>query len=305
MLAVSANGNKTGSGVVWAVVPLDGDANRQRGVKGIMIAADAQDITRTLWTSEQFAERDRLGLFAKFSTPMVANGKVFVATYGDDEPRRTYPPNSSPDAFPKNYNVAVYGLIPQPPMTHRVVDQDKADITVVRASTGPLTLDTTTCKPINGALDCTEALAASANAPSFHKFLLPANGNTQGCVLVRVTTASKTAAITNTDGVGFWSSQRTGGDLAAGDSGRFVPKAQMKQVGTATLLNGGAATLHEFVGVSNCGGGADAPSRVFKPYMQFEGAQDGTIFRNWDLAANYRIGPDVPQFDRSNDVLNH
>jgi hypothetical protein len=30
---------------------------------------------------------DRLGLFAKFTPPMVAGGKVFVATYGDDEPR--------------------------------------------------------------------------------------------------------------------------------------------------------------------------------------------------------------------------
>jgi len=305
MLALSANGNKAGSGIVWAVVPLDGDANRQRGVKGIVIAADAQDITRTLWTSEQFADRDRLGLFAKFSTPLVANGKVFVATYGDDEPRKTYPPNSHPNAFPKNYSVAVYGLLPEPPVTPHFVDQDRADITVVRASTGPLTIDTTKCTPMNGAMDCTEALAESANAPSFHKFVLPANGDTQGCVLVRVTTASKTAAIANARGVGFWSSQRTGGNLAAEDSGRFVPKAQLKAVGTATLLNGSAATLHEFAGVSNCGGGEDAPSRVFKPYMQFEGTQDGTIFRNWDLASNYRLGPDVPQFDRSNDVLQH
>jgi hypothetical protein len=60
-----------------------------------VLALDAQDVTRTLWTSEQFAQRDRLGLFAKFNPPVVANGKVFVATYGDDEPRRTYPPTRS------------------------------------------------------------------------------------------------------------------------------------------------------------------------------------------------------------------
>jgi outer membrane protein assembly factor BamB len=305
MLALSANGNKTGSGIIWAVVPLDGDANRQRGVKGVVIAADAQDITRTLWTSEQFAERDRLGLFAKFSTPLVTNGKVFIATYGNDEPLRTFPPNSRPDAFPKNYSVAVYGLLPPQQMTHHVVDQDNGDITVVRATTGPLTLDTTKCKPSNGAMDCTDTLAESANAPSFHKFLLPADGNTQGCLLVRVTTASKTAAIANANGVGFWSSLRMGGDLAAGDSGRFVPKSQLKSSGTAMLLNGETATLHEFVGVSSCGGGAEAPSRIFKLYMQFEGAPDGTIFHNWDLAPNYRIGPDVSQFDRSNNVLSH
>ena len=79
MLAVSANGATAGSGIVWAVVPLDGDANQQRGVKGIVLALDAQDVTRTLWTSEQFAQRDRLGLFAKFTPPMVAGGKLFVA----------------------------------------------------------------------------------------------------------------------------------------------------------------------------------------------------------------------------------
>ena len=59
MLTLSANGSKAGTGIVWAVVPLDGDANQQRGVKGIVLALDAQDVTRTLWTSEQFAQRDR------------------------------------------------------------------------------------------------------------------------------------------------------------------------------------------------------------------------------------------------------
>ena len=33
-----------GTGIVWAVVPLDGDANQQRGVKGIVLALDAQDV---------------------------------------------------------------------------------------------------------------------------------------------------------------------------------------------------------------------------------------------------------------------
>ena len=113
MLAVSANGNKAGTGIVWAVVPLDGDANQQRGVKGIVLALDAQDVIRTLWTSEQFVERDRLGLFAKFMPPTVADGKVFVATYGDDEPRRDLrrPDAPRPAQFPPHYYVAVYGLL--------------------------------------------------------------------------------------------------------------------------------------------------------------------------------------------------
>jgi len=124
MLIVSANGNTIGSGIVWAVVPLDGDANQQRGVHGIVLALDASDVTRTLWTSEQVSQRDRLGLFAKFNPPVVANGKVFVATYGDDEPLQRSAENSRPTQFPKNYYVAVYGLQPSSPPTQRVVDPD-------------------------------------------------------------------------------------------------------------------------------------------------------------------------------------
>ena len=47
MLALSANGKKAGTGILWAVVPLDGDANQQRGVKGIVLALDAQDVNGT------------------------------------------------------------------------------------------------------------------------------------------------------------------------------------------------------------------------------------------------------------------
>jgi hypothetical protein len=37
--------------------------------------------------------------------------------------------------------------------------------------------------------------------------------------------------------------------------------------------------------------------------LQFEGAADGRIFRNWDLASNYRINRTITEFDRSGDVL--
>jgi hypothetical protein len=306
MLVVSANGSKAGTGILWAVVPLDGDANQQRGVKGIVLALDAQDVTRTLWTSEQFAQRDRLGLFAKFNPPVATAGKLFVATYGNDEPRRIYPQNGGhPTGFPKNYYVAVYGLLDGTGPRPVVVNQDRDDVTVVRAATTPLTLDTSRCTPIDaGALDCTAALAETSGAPSFHRVVFAANQNVSGCALLRVTTASKDTGLANSSGIGFWSAQAAGGNQAAEDSGRFIPKGQLKAVGTATLLNGAPATLHEFVGVANCpAGGSDSLSRLFKPYMQFEGAADGKTYRNWDLATNYQIGRDVTQFDRSADVL--
>lgn len=304
MLTVSANGSAAGSGIVWAVVPLDGDANQQRGVHGIVLALDASDVTRTLWTSEQVSQRDRLGLFAKFNPPVVANGKVFVATYGDDEPRQTYAGNSHPNQFPKNYYVAVYGSQPTPPPPQRMVDQDRDDVTVVRAATEPLTLDTRQCTPIDAAsIDCTNAVAQANSTPAFHRVVFGANPNMAGCSLLRVTTAALNTGLQNSVGIGFWSSQALAGNQAAEDSGRLIPKAQLKVVGDAVLKNGAPATLHEFVGVANCsGGGPQEVDRLFKPYMQFEGA-DQTIFRNWDLASNYLISRAVPQFDRSSDVL--
>jgi len=304
MLIVSANGNARDSGIVWAVVPLDGDANQQRGVHGIVLALDASDVTRTLWTSEQATQRDRLGLFAKFNPPVVANGKVFVATYGDNEPLQTYAGNSHPTQFPKNYYVAVYGSQPAVPPAQRVVDQDRNDVTVVRAATEPLTLDTRQCTPIDAAsIDCTNAVAQTFAAPSFHRVVFGANPSFSGCSLLRVTTAALNTGLQNSVGIGFWSTQVLAGNQAAEDSGRLIPKTQLKAVGNAALKNGAPATLHEFVGVANClAGDSQEVDRLFKPYMQFEGA-DQTIFRNWDQASNYLISPAVSQFDRSADVL--
>jgi hypothetical protein len=241
MISLSARGSDPGSGVVWAAVPLDGDANKQRGVTGIVLALDARDVSRTLWTSEQNPGGDRLGLFAKFVPPTVAGGKVFVATYGDREPLRHYPnwpgnPAAYPAEFPRSYYVAVYGLGDAPGPTRSVVNQDSDDVAVVRAETSPLALDRSQCMPMNGtALDCTHALAATANAPSLHQVIMPAGQDAPGCALLRVTVASKDTGLANATGIGFWSSQENSGILVPDDSGRFIPKAQLKTVGTATL----------------------------------------------------------------------
>jgi hypothetical protein len=153
-------------------------------------------------------------------------------------------------------------------------------------------------------VDCTEALSQTAGAPSLHRAVFGATQSFAGCQLLRVTVASKDTGLANSTGIGFWSAQATDGNQAAENSGRFVPKARFKALGAATLKNGAPATLHEFVGVANCPAGEGvALSRLFKPYMQFEGAADGRLFRNWDIAENYRISPTITSFDRSADVL--
>ena len=79
-LAISADGDKAGSGVLWAVHQLIGDANHTVQ-PGFFHAYDAQNISHELWNSEQIPSRDHVVSFAKFVPPTVANGKVYLATF--------------------------------------------------------------------------------------------------------------------------------------------------------------------------------------------------------------------------------
>jgi hypothetical protein len=81
MLALSANGSTPGSAVLWASAPKQ-DAWHQTA-PGIVYAVDASNITNVLWTSDQNAARDGVGNFAKFNTPVVVNGRVYVATFSN------------------------------------------------------------------------------------------------------------------------------------------------------------------------------------------------------------------------------
>jgi uncharacterized protein (TIGR03437 family) len=80
--AVSANGSA--NGIVWLI---DGSYG------GTLRAYDASNVTRQLYHSQMNASRDALGPFMRFSTPVIANGRVYAGT-GD--------------------SLAVYGLLNQP-----------------------------------------------------------------------------------------------------------------------------------------------------------------------------------------------
>ncbi|HUK90638.1 MAG TPA: hypothetical protein VLZ81_09590, partial [Blastocatellia bacterium] len=113
-LTLSSKGTTAGSGILWALVPANGDGNSCRGVKAMLMAFNAEDVTKELWRSQNrdAAVSDTpnsVGLLARFNPPVVANGKVFVPTAGDAEQlqryggQRPYTPNI-------NYYLAVYGL---------------------------------------------------------------------------------------------------------------------------------------------------------------------------------------------------
>jgi outer membrane protein assembly factor BamB len=82
IMTLSANGSTAGSAILWAAIPVKEDANIAT-VEGVIRAFDAENVEKELWNSGQNTGRDRLGMFAKFCPPVVANGKLYVATFRD------------------------------------------------------------------------------------------------------------------------------------------------------------------------------------------------------------------------------
>ena len=80
MLALSSNGTKAGSAVLWAAIPKNGDAN-QAVVKGSFVVFDATTIANTNELKTLFSFD--YNFFSKFCPPVVANGKAYVATFGN------------------------------------------------------------------------------------------------------------------------------------------------------------------------------------------------------------------------------
>ena len=81
--SISANGQS--DGIVWVTMPFAASANHAV-VRGVLRAFDASDISGgELWDSEATGDdNDRLGQFAKFCPPTIANGKVYVATFQEE-----------------------------------------------------------------------------------------------------------------------------------------------------------------------------------------------------------------------------
>jgi outer membrane protein assembly factor BamB len=80
IFTISSNGTVAGTGIVWASMPLVGDAWHATATGGLY-AYDAADVSKpSLWNST-IDPKDNVGTFAKYSPPMVANGKVYLATF--------------------------------------------------------------------------------------------------------------------------------------------------------------------------------------------------------------------------------
>lgn len=81
-ISTSSDNNVDSSGIVWANHFITfGTLPSVR--PGILQAFDARDITKELWNSNQNAPRDSVGFASKFTSPTIANGKVYLATFSN------------------------------------------------------------------------------------------------------------------------------------------------------------------------------------------------------------------------------
>jgi len=82
VLSVSSNGSTDGTGIVWASYAVSGDAEHDVST-GVLRAFDANDVTHQLWSSLLNSARDGAGNYAKFASPTVANGRVYLPTFSN------------------------------------------------------------------------------------------------------------------------------------------------------------------------------------------------------------------------------
>ena len=77
-LAVSSNGVTPGTGILWATT--SSQSASSAAVPGVLHAFNAANVATELWNSAM-NPADQFGNLAKFVDPVVANGKVYMATF--------------------------------------------------------------------------------------------------------------------------------------------------------------------------------------------------------------------------------
>jgi hypothetical protein len=81
MLSLSANGGR--DGILWAAIHATGDSWHESR-PGVLHAYDADDIRRELWNSLEVPARDDCGEYSKMAPPTIANGRVYLASFGTE-----------------------------------------------------------------------------------------------------------------------------------------------------------------------------------------------------------------------------
>jgi len=129
MLSLSANGGK--DGILWAAIHATGDSWHESR-PGILHAYAADNIRHELWNSLEVPARDDCGLYSKMAPPTVANGHVYLASFGTQNVGTG--------------QLCVYGLLPR-----QAVDKLASPAQVALAVHGTMTT-TLSWTPVPGAL---------------------------------------------------------------------------------------------------------------------------------------------------------
>ncbi len=93
-LAISSNSSKPNTAILWALMPLSGNAN-SRVVRGVLRAFDPVNFAPRpdgslripqLWSSDHDNDgsQDSLGMYPKYVSPTIANGRVVVPTFREE-----------------------------------------------------------------------------------------------------------------------------------------------------------------------------------------------------------------------------
>ncbi len=152
-ISVSANGSQKGTGIVWGT--MFSTSGRAVGQPGELHAFNAENLAHELWNTEDNSSRDSVGSPGKFVIPVVANGRVYMAT--------------STNA------VQVYGLLPSTPPTYSIsglvtssAGTGMAGATVsITGSSKPTTTNSTGNFAFSGLVSGTYTVTPSASGYSF------------------------------------------------------------------------------------------------------------------------------------------
>ncbi len=112
MLSLSANGGK--DGILWAAIHRTGDSWHESR-PGILHAFSADDVNRELWNSLEDAKRDDCDEYSKMAPPTIANGKVYLASFGTANTGTGQMcvygmlPDGAPPPQPQNARAAIKG----------------------------------------------------------------------------------------------------------------------------------------------------------------------------------------------------
>lgn len=152
--AISANGNASGTGVLWAVLP---DSS--------LHAFNASNVASELWNSNQNSARDALPSYPKFTEPTVVNGRVYVATHSNQ--------------------VVVYGLL-----SNFALSTSAPSLTANQNSAATVTVDMT----VLGSLGSPVTLSVSGLPAGATATFTPPSLSSSGSSTLTINTASSTPA---------------------------------------------------------------------------------------------------------------